>query len=110
MEEWVIAVGQKSFAREQRATRHELMLIHIQPTAHRDREEHQEHQRTDGDRDSDLFAGHFRCNSGQLVRGPNESAPLRSEERLRRVIPLDRRFIPDLLNISRIQTHGFSHC
>jgi len=59
------------------------------------------------DRDSDLFAGHFRCNSGQLVRGPNESAPLRSEERLRRVIPVGSQVHSRLLNISRIQTHGF---
>src|SRR4029077_15414809 len=105
MEEWVIPVGQKSFAREQCATRHELMLIHIQPTAHRDRPEHNEHQRADRDRDSNLFAGHFRFNSGQLVRGPNESALVRSEKRLRRVIALNRKFIPDLLNISRLKSH-----
>ena len=61
------------------------MLIHIQPTAHRDRPKHNEHQRTDRDRDSDLFAAHFRLNSGQLLRGPNKSAPPHSAKRLRPV-------------------------
>src|ERR1041385_9532732 len=46
MEEWIIPVGQKSFAREQGATRHELMFIHIQPAAQRDRAEYHEHQCT----------------------------------------------------------------
>ena len=69
MEEWIIPIRQKSFAHEQCATRHELMLIHIQLTAHRDRPEYNEHQRADCDRNSDLFADNFRCNSGQLVRG-----------------------------------------
>jgi hypothetical protein len=105
MEEWIIPVGQESFAREQCATRHELMLIHIQPAAHRDRAKYQEHQCTHRDCESDLFAGHFRCNSGQRVRRPNESAPLRSEERLRRVIRLGRKFVPGLLDACRVQTY-----
>src|SRR5207248_905447 len=105
MEEWIIPVGQKSFAREQCATRHELMLIHIQPAAHRDRAEYQEHQCTHRDCESDLFAGHFRCNSGQRVRRPNELSAAESEERLRRVIRLGRKFVPGLLDVCRVQTN-----